>query len=214
VIELEMGQRISNIYRLVTLPRVYQAIGDVLGADAARVRFVEEDLHIPVGAKVLDVGCGPGAMVPFLPSVDYTGIDLNPLHIETARRRFGDKGRFMVVDAGQSLPGEDGTYDVAYALALLHHLDDAAAVRLLTALVRLVKIGGRIVTLDNVYLPGQHPIARLLNKLDSGLNVRDPAGYEGLTAGLPVSIETRVYRDRLRVPYDHFRMALMKRATQ
>lgn len=209
-----MAQRISNIYRLVTIPAVYGAIGSVLGAHAARIKFVETDLKIAPGAHILDVGCGPAAMFPYLPPVDYTGVDLNPLHIAAAQKQFGDKGRFIAIDASADLPGEPGSYDLVFALAILHHLDDAQARPLIANMLRLVKDGGRVVTFDSVRLPNQNPVARLFNALDSGLNIRTAEGYAELADGLDAEIETQVYRDRLRIPFDHFRMTLIKRPAE
>jgi hypothetical protein len=61
-----------------------------------------------------------------------------------------------------------------------------------------------------VWLARQNPVAWSLNKLDSGLNVRFEAEYRDLAAGLPVTIDGKVYRDLLRIPYDHFSMVLTK----
>ena len=205
-----MAQRISHIYRLVTFPWIYAAIGAVLGGHAARLAFVEQDLRLSGNERFLDVGCGPASLLPCLPPVDYTGIDLNPVHIAEAGKRFGGRGRFLAFDATNGLPGEEGSYDVVCALAILHHLDDAQARSLLGNMLRLVKPGGRVVTFDNVILPRQNLVARVLNSLDSGLNIRTPAGYEGLASGLKAGLETRIYRDRMRVPYDHFRMTLTR----
>lgn len=205
-----VAQRISHIYRLVTFPWIYAAIGRVLGGHAARLAFVEQDLRLSGNERFLDVGCGPASLLPYLPPVDYTGVDLNPLHIAEAEKRFGGRGRFLAFDAARGLPGEEGSYDVVCALAILHHLDDAQAGSLLSSMLRLVKAGGRVVTFDSVKLPRQNLVARLLNSLDSGLNIRTPEGYEGLASGLEASLETRIYRDRMRVPFDHFRMTLTK----
>ncbi len=207
-----MGQRITGVYKLVTLPSIYRAIQDVLGSDRSRTRFVEEVLQPADGAKVLDVGCGPAALFEFLPNVAYTGVDLNPNHIDDAKRRYGDRGRFIAGDVATALPDdEEGTFDLVVASALLHHLDDQQSRKLLADLCRLVKPGGRVVTLDNVWLERQNPIAVLLNKLDSGLNVRDAEGYLKLTERLNFSVKSRIFRDLMRIPYDHFCMDLARR---
>ncbi|MBA4791871.1 MAG: class I SAM-dependent methyltransferase [Rhizobiales bacterium] len=206
-----MAQRISNIYRLVTIPAIYSAVASALGGHSARIKFVEEDLKVAPGMRILDVGCGPAAMFPYLPPTDYTGVDLNPPHIAAAQKQYGDKGRFIAIDASSDLPGEADSYDLVFALAILHHLDDEPSKRLIANMLRLVKPGGRVVTFDSVWLPRQNPVAYLLNKLDSGLNIRTAEGYVGLAEGLDAQIETRIYRDRLRVPFDHFRMTLIKR---
>lgn len=204
-------QRTSNIYRLITFPVVYMALGRLLGAKAVRRRHIEEVLKPIAGMRVLDCGCGPAALARYLPKVDYTGIDLNAAHIDHARRHWGDRGVFIVGDVTRDLDGLADPFDLVIVSGLLHHLGDAEARGLLAQLARIVKPGGRVVTRDGVWLPGQHPIARLLKKLDSGLNIRTADGYFRLAEGLPFAIETRIFRNHLRVPYDHFCMILTRR---
>jgi SAM-dependent methyltransferase len=205
-----MSQRVSNLYRLITLPSVYKGLMAALGAEKAKARLATELYCVEPGAKVLDVGCGPASIFPYLPEVNYTGMDLNPKHIAYAVAQYGSKGRFLVGDASRQLREEGGTFDLVIASALLHHLDDDRARDLLARLCQLTRSGGRIVTFDNVWLARQNPVAWSLNKLDSGLNVRFEAEYRDLAAGLPVTIDGKVYRDLLRIPYDHFSMVLTK----
>ena len=81
---------------------------------------------------------------------------------------------------------------------------------MLAGLCRLTKSGGRIITFGNVWLLQQNLIAWGLNKLDFGLNIRTPEGYQRLIEGLPVSAEAKIFRDHLRIPYDHFCMTMTK----
>jgi SAM-dependent methyltransferase len=201
-----MAQRTSNIYRLVAIPAVYKTIQKVLGAEQSARRFVDEVVRPTRGAAVLDVGCGPASLLPYLPSVDYTGVDLNPASIAFAKKNYAERGRFLVGDAADLVP--DQRYDIVIVAAILHHLDDAGAKRLFGNLVGALKPGGRIVTIDNIWLPRQNPIAKLVNALDSGKNVRTLAGYQKLAEGLPLRVEHRLYRDLLRIPYDHVCLTL------
>ena len=206
-----MSQRIDKIYRLLTFPAFYKSLMTTLGADRARARLASEIFRAEPGMKVLDVGCGPASIFPYLPRVNYTGMDLNPKHIEYAKALYGTQGTFLVGDASRDLQGEDESFDLVIISALLHHLDDSQARGLLERLCRLTRAGGRIVTFDNVWLKGQSPIAWSLNKLDSGLNIRSESGYRRLAKGLPVTVDGTTYRDLLRIPYDHFSMVMIKR---
>jgi SAM-dependent methyltransferase len=203
-----MAQRISNLYRLVTFPWFYSGLQSLLGGPRGTRRFVAEVIRAAPGMVVLDVGCGQAPLLQHLPNVDYTGIDLNPNSIAAASAAYGGRGRFIVGDVSKGLAGVSASYDLIIVSALLHHLDDGNARGLFDALVPLVKPGGRIVTIDNVWLPKQNPIAKLVNSLDSGLNVRTPAEYIRLVEQVPVHVEHRIYRDLLRIPYDHFCMTL------
>jgi len=73
---------------------------------------------------------------------------------------------------------------------------------------------GKIVTFDNVWLPSQRIVVKLINTLDSGMNIRTPEAYLGLLNGLGFDVETRVFHDLLRIPYDHVVMIARNRETQ
>lgn len=201
-----MAQRISGAYRLITIPSIYKGLMFSLGADNAITRYVDEVLQPKAGMKILDVGCGPANVLAYLPAVDYTGIDLNEKHIAYAQQRYGDRGRFMVGNAADDLKQEEGSFDLINASGLLHHLADNEAISLFTSLKRLVKANGSIITIDNVWLPNQRAMVKLINKLDSGINIRTPGGYLRLLDGLGLNIQTRIFNDLLRIPYDHFTM--------
>lgn len=203
-----MAQRISSLYHLVTLPRFYAGLQDLLGGSNSRRRFFDEIVRSSPGTRVLDVGCGPASLFPYLADTQYTGIDLNPQSIEHAKNLYGDRGRFLVGDVAEGLPADSANFDLIIVSALLHHLDDAQARGLFSRLASLLKPTGRIVTIDNVWLPEQHFFAKFANRMDSGLNVRTPEQYTSLVEHLPLRIEQRIYRDLLRIPYDHFCMTL------
>ncbi len=65
------------------------------------------------GKSVLDVGCGYGDLIPYLPPCDYYGIDIDELVLEEARRRWPDH-EFAVTD-------EPRESDVVIAVAALQH---------------------------------------------------------------------------------------------
>ena len=127
-------------------------------------------------------------------------------HIAYARQRYSDRGRFVIGNAADDLRQEEKTFDLINVSALLHHLEDGEAVSLFRSLKRLLKADGRIVTFDNVWLPEQRLAVKLINKLDSGMNIRTSEGYLGLLNGLGFDVQTRVFNDLLRIPYDHFIM--------
>lgn len=204
--ECSVAQRISGAYRLITIPSLQKMLMFSLGADRATKQYVEDFLQPEVGMRILDVGCGPASVLSYLPDVDYTGIDLNEKHIAFARQLYGDRGRFLVGSAADDLKQEEYSFDLINVSALLHHLADEEAVSLFRSLKRLLKPDGRIVTIDNVWLPGQRAVVKLINSLDSGTNIRTPEGYLKLLSDLGLEIQTRVFHDLLRVPYDHFIM--------
>lgn len=201
-----MAQRINGLYKLVTSPSFHRSLMFALGADRGLTTYAGAFLKARSGMKMLDVGCGPANILEYLPDLDYTGMDLNEKHIVSARRRYGDRGRFIVGDAARDLNQENDTFDLISVSALLHHLSDDEARSLFRSIRPLLRPGGRIVTLDPVWLPKQRAVVKLLNRLDSGMNIRTPEGYASLLEGLSLDFQTRTLNNLLRVPYDHFVM--------
>lgn len=205
-----MSHRSTGIYRIFESAFVYERFQRLLGSDASRRRYVRELLRPSPGARILDIGCGPGTILDYLPEdADYAGYDLNPGYIEEARRRYPGRGRFFCARV-EDAPDEPGGFDLVLATAILHHLDDPEAGRLVASAWRHLRPGGSLVTIDPVRHPGQSPVARLLVALDRGRRVRTPEGYRGLVAERFPSVETTLLTDLLPIPYSHFLMRASK----
>jgi SAM-dependent methyltransferase len=199
-------QRISGLYRLITIPSIHKGLMFALGADKAITRYVNEILQPTPGIKMLDVACGTANILSYLPPLDYTGIDLNEKHISYAAQRYGDRGRFIVGNAADDLKQGGKQFDLINVSALLHHITDNEAISLFASLARSLKPQGRIVTIDNVWLPRQRVAVRLINHLDSGTNIRTPENYLRLWNGMGLDVQTCFLNDLLRIPYDHIIM--------
>ena len=191
-------------------PLGYQLAQAVLYKAGMRTAYVREHVKAKPGDKVLDLGCGPGTILEQLPAVDYTGFDFNEGYIARARARYGRRGRFTALRIGETLPIETGSFDVAMANAVLHHLDDAEAGQLLGTAHAALKPGGRFVSLDGCFLTGQHPVARFLLEWDRGRHVRTREGYERLIRRWFPRVEAHLRRDMIRVPYDLIIFECMK----
>jgi ubiquinone/menaquinone biosynthesis C-methylase UbiE len=78
------------------------------------------------GAAVLDVGCGVGTFTCFLAECGarVSGIDPNEARIESARMTASEKGLDIDfrVGVGESLPFEDGAFDIVIYSNSLHHV--------------------------------------------------------------------------------------------
>ena len=87
------------IDRLLVEPIVYNTYQWLVGAPC-HARFISEIVQPRRGDRILDIGCGTGASVRYLPSdVEYVGIDLSAPYIEVAQVKYGKRGKFVCADA-------------------------------------------------------------------------------------------------------------------
>ena len=178
-----------------------------VGATNARRYFVEHFASLPEAAGVLDIGCGPGTLIPFLPRhvARYVGFDPNPQYIEVAKRRFGsDSHSFFEADcstAGDWLAERGGRFNVILAAGVLHHLDDREVTELLDLAITYCEPDGFFASFDNAILPHENPIAAALIRVDRGEHVRPPFEYEMLLRAKFSSIKSELHRNLMRVPY-------------
>ena len=88
----------------------------------AVIRGLLEHAQPPHPGRVLDAGCGTGRnVVEYADLGQVTGIEPSPAAVDYCRRR----GLDNVVEASvESLPFEDGSFDLIFASDVLEHLDD------------------------------------------------------------------------------------------
>jgi SAM-dependent methyltransferase len=152
--------------------------------------------------SVLDLGCGPGTLCPYLDGTRYQGVDINPDHVTAAIEKFPNF-HFRCSDAGSFLATTEDKFDLILLIGLLHHLDDAQVVGVMEGCHRVLTEKGRIITLDPVFEERQNPIAYLLARLDSGRNVRKPDQYLQLVQRVFPVATIDIRRDLLRLPFSH-----------
>jgi SAM-dependent methyltransferase len=108
---------------------------------------VIDQLDLPVGARILDAGCGSGRnMVDMARHGEVTGIELSQASVAVARRRGVGEVLEGSVDA---LPFPDGHFDLVASLDVLEHLDDDR--RALAEMRRVTGPGGQLLVTVPAY---------------------------------------------------------------
>lgn len=100
-----------------------------------------------VARTALDFGAGVGYSVPFfarhLPAARVTCLDVSRKSLELGAARHGTAAEFRHFD-GRRIPYADGTFDVALASCVFHHIPHAEHVALLTEIRRVLAPAGRL----------------------------------------------------------------------
>jgi SAM-dependent methyltransferase len=128
--------------------------------------------YLRSGMRLIDCGCGPGSITVDLAQVvapgEAIGIDLREEALTHGRTLARDRGisnvTFRVASVYQ-LPYPDGSFDAAFACAVLQHL--AAPLEALKEMRRLLKLGGVIGIVDGSEpLTFRYPTNPLLDAWD------------------------------------------------
>jgi SAM-dependent methyltransferase len=137
----------------------------------------------PPPARVLDVGCGTGALAARLAGNGYevVGIDPSQGMLDVMRERAPEVE--AVRGSATGMPFDDDEFDLSLSVATMHHIAEADAVRLaLGEMVRVVRPGGRILVWDhnprNPYWP------YLMRRVPQDTGEERLIGLEELVPGL------------------------------
>jgi SAM-dependent methyltransferase len=122
----------------------------------------------PGRPAALDVGCGPGLFDRHVAAAfELHGVDVSPAMVEQARETNPEVG-YAVSEPGR-LPYDDGRFDLAFAVCVLHHVERADRLPLVRETARVVRPGGLVAVFEH------NPLNPLTRRV-----VRDCAFDEGV----------------------------------
>ena len=163
---LRHGRRATRGHRvaggiLIGHAGVYDTLSRLLLGPLDRRIAADVAAAAPAGARVLEVGCGPGHLSIRLAhhGFDVTGLDLDPAMIARARSQRRPPGErdqprpsFLVGDVAV-LAFPDRSFDLVVSTLSMHHWADPAAG--LAEIGRVLRPGGRALIWD--FRPGVRP---------------------------------------------------------
>jgi len=189
----------------------FAALGDTMGAaylrysftkgTAQEVAFLLDLLRLPEGARVLDVGCGPGRHAVALAEAGLavTGVDVSRRFLDLAAdaaRAAGVSAAFFEVDARQ-MPFDD-EFDAVISICQggfgLMGADDSLVLR---RMAEACRPGGRVVlTALSSLFEARHPRDGATIDADAGLVHEKTTIKEESGAEHPADLWTGVYTPR------------------
>lgn len=115
----------------------------------ASIRETLQRLDLPAEGRVLDVGCGTGALLAELmhkaPALRYAGVDLSAEMLEVAQRKLG-QGVTLKQAPAEELPYADGEFDVVVSTSVFHFIH--RPLQALREMRRVLAPAGRVVITD------------------------------------------------------------------
>jgi len=141
---------------------------------------------LPSGCRVLDIGCGPGNVLAYLPEhVVYTGFDLSEGYIKLASQKYQSRANSEFICASAvDLMGsdyiDDESIDLVVIHGVLHHVPDSVVEEMFELSSLKLKKGGRMVVLEPVWYEGQSVFRKWVMSLDRGNNIKPDHGWRQL----------------------------------
>jgi len=106
----------------------------------ARFKLARIRKHLKRGERLLDIGTGPGSVCLLLGEEGY---DVTPLDV---RDRTLTREVEPVIYDGSTLPFQEGSFDTALVLTVLHHTEDPHGI-----LLEAKRVSGKIIIIEDIY---------------------------------------------------------------
>jgi SAM-dependent methyltransferase len=185
----------DTVYAPLRLPRLYNLLQRLVGGGSDRAAFMRTHVVFRSGEKVVDVGCGTGGALEFLPLVNYFGFDPNPDYIRVAQSRYGSRGQFFCGDASSPRVRELAQdADAFLSMGVLHHLTDQQIDEVLGLARACLRPRGRFIFYEPCFSANDDWVGRMFMRLDRGENIKTDQAWRALLSEYFATVEEYIRR--------------------
>ncbi len=199
---------------VLSCPIVFNTFNWLIGDNFARTTLVNEYIQPLPGESVLDIGCGTGSMLTYLPdNTEYVGFDSSLEYINAAKSHFGERGKFICEHISDETIAKlkfNMKFDIILAIGVIHHLNAEEALKLFEIAHLILKEGGRIISIDGVYVEKQSVFAKWIISNDRGNHIRTDKEYYSIANKFFSNVQASIRYDLLTIPYTHLIMKCTK----
>ena len=116
--------------------------------------FVQAQATMLQASHILELGSGQGynscLLANWLPNIQFTGIDLTPLHVQQASEKTATLSNLHFVQGNfEALSFENNSFDIAFGVETLCHAHDS--LKVFTETYRILKPNGRMIVFDGFH---------------------------------------------------------------
>ncbi len=192
---------------LLEIAWIYDLFQNLVGGKRARKWIAQNIWKCNRGEKVVDIGCGTGDILNYLPDdIEYVGFDKNETYIQYARKKFGNRGKFLVGTPGdylKSIDNELNMADLVLCNYILHHLNANEVLDVFKLSKNIMAPKGRLVCIEPTFLIKQSKISKWLLSQDRGQFIRSEQVWKEITGKVFDTFSTSVVTGLIRIPYIH-----------
>jgi SAM-dependent methyltransferase len=170
----------SEVYRQIRTETYGQDLGQTSWVTQEESGEIPGMLHLEASSSVLEIGCGSGAYALQLAKTigcSIVGLDVNESGVQNANQLaettgLAGRARFEHVNASETLPFENDTFDAVFANDVLCHIPERHKV--LSEMLRVLKRGGRVLFSDALIIGGLVTHEEIANRSSIGYYVYSP----------------------------------------
>jgi len=199
-----------DLRQILSIPQVYTFWQKLIGDYKLRKIYCRDYIKAKENDRILDIGCGPANMVEFLPrNIDYVRFDDSSEYINNAKKKYPNSetsGNYAFfherVNFAQNFDEKFGKkFDIIMANAILHHVDDKEAEKLISFAAANLKENGFFITHDGCFVENQSFVKKWLLESDRGKFVRTKDDYFKLFSKHFKNIKVSIREDLYNIPY-------------
>lgn len=200
----------SGLKKLLKIPCVYYLLMNIFGAKNAALWLSERFYKVQSGAKITDIGCGPGSLLRnymhlFPSNILYHGIDPSKDYIASAKKEFGQSANFHHGTTKTFI--NDSRFkdsDLILCSGVLHHIDDSQAKSLFDFVhCNLRTKTGRFLSIEPVHLMKETLLSKWMMNKDRGMYIRSEQEWKNLMKNSGLQYNTNIITGLIRIPYNH-----------
>ena len=188
------------VKQIVNIPFIWNLAQSAVGANQWKAKMYPSVFERKSG-KLLDFGCSSGNETAMFLDFDYHGVDIDPLAIEFARKKFraNDNVQFSCIDIVRDEYKKD-YFDYVLFAGTAHHLSEKKKKKVVPALMKCLTVGGKIHFFEPISQEKDAWLTKAIIRGDQGKHTRTKEAYEKYFSDQHCKIEfTKIFPNPYRI---------------